>query len=132
MKHSYEQRIHFYQCDPAGIIYFANIYNIAHDAFEEEFLLKYIDLEKYKNFLLPIVHSEADYKKPLRFNDVITTIITLDCIGEHSFTLKYEIFNKATEQLSAVVKITHTLVDKKTFQKVKLFPELIEILNKFK
>ncbi len=132
MKHSIEQRIHFYQCDPAGILYFANIYNIAHDAFEELFLLKYINLNDYKGYLLPIVHSEADYKKPLRFNDIIETHMILESIGEHSFTFKYDIFNKSIGLVAATVKITHTLIETKTFQKVKLFPEIIEILNKFK
>lgn len=132
MKHSHEQRIHFYQCDPAGILYFANIYNIAHNALEELFLLKYIDFEKYKNYLLPIVHSEADYKKPLKFNDFIIVSMQLDNISDHSFSFRYEIINKSTNEISAIVKIVHTLIDKKNFQKVKIFSELIEILNKFK
>jgi YbgC/YbaW family acyl-CoA thioester hydrolase len=127
-----KSRIHFYDCDPAGIIFFANIYKIAHDALEELFLLKYIDFNKYKDFTMPIVHSEADYKYPLRFNDEVEISMFLEDIGEHSFCFVYEIYNITAQKLSAIVKVRHVLVEKKTFQKVQLFDELKEILSLFR
>lgn len=120
----YEERINFYDCDPAGILFFANIFRLAHKSYEQ-FLS---EISPERNFfdddsvLLPIIHSEADYLKPLTAGSDVTVEVTASVVKKSSFELTYNI--SKGETLYGSVKTVHVAVDKKSFAKTELPPEL--------
>lgn len=129
----YNHRVRFFECDPAGIIFFGNVYHMAHIGFEEFLLHIDVNLENFSThkFLLPIVHSEADYIKPLKFNDFVTIEIFINHIGKHSFSITYQLTNYETKDICAIVKTTHVVVDKDTFKKVPIYSSLKSKLYDF-
>lgn len=127
---SIKKRILFHQCDPAGILFFAEIFPIAHSAFEE-FLNTIGSVEEYfgmKANAFPVVSANANYFKPLRHNEEITVDITVKETGTSSFQLLYQIYNSKYE-LAAEVTTVHVCVKAKTFKKVPLTQHMKAILQ---
>ena len=86
-------QVRFGHVDPAGIVYFPHIYSYLHDVFEELWE-KHVG-QRYYHLLLeqkigfPLVHSDVDFKVPLRFGD--RPIVTVSCyqLGKSSLGLRY-------------------------------------------
>lgn len=124
-----KERLSFYDCDPAGIIFFASLLKIAHSAYEK-FLA---DISPNRNFffdnelVLPIIHCEADYQKPLKaFDEMVISIVAAD-VRDNSFELNYEF--KVDGDLYAEAKTVHVCVDKTKFEKTSLPDQLKVKLN---
>ena len=86
---SYKRVIRIQDTDATGVIYFANLLQIGLEAFEEfmrsqGFSLK--EMIRSKSFLLPIVHTEADFFFPLTVGDEVDINLTIKKIGTSSFT----------------------------------------------
>ena len=86
-------QVRFGHVDPAGIVYFPRIYDYVHDVFEELWE-KHVG-ERYYRILcddkvgLPLVHSEVDFKHPLRFGDRPVVRVTCFQLGKSSLGLRY-------------------------------------------
>ena len=86
-------QVRFGHVDPAGIAYFPRIYDYIHDVFEEVWE-QHVG-ERYYRILcdqhigLPLVHSEVDFKHPLRFGDRPDVSVTCFRIGRSSLGLRY-------------------------------------------
>lgn len=115
-----KERLNFYDCDPAGIIFFASLLKIAHTVYEK-FLAQ---ISPNRNFffddelVLPIIHCEADYHKPLKAFDEVDVTVTVKQVGDSSFELNYKF--EIASNLYAEAKTVHVCVDKKKFEKTNL------------
>lgn len=125
-----KERLNFYDCDPAGIIFFASLLNIAHTAYEK-FLAK---ISPGRNFffdeklILPIIHCEADYNRPLKAFDEVDVNVTVNKLRENSFELNYKFF--MGDKLYAEAKTVHVCVKKNEFKKTNLPDEFKKQLGK--
>lgn len=122
--------VKLHNTDAAGVLFFGEYFKIAHDAYEEFLLaigLSIADIIGNDNYLLLIVHAEADFKKPQSVGDNLTTEISLDKIGESSFVLLYTIRDSHGEG-SATVRTVHVSVDKATGKKISLPPAVRKAL----
>ena len=68
----YETTIRFAQVDPAKVVYFARVYEMAHEAFEE--LMGSLGfpvgpLFEESEWGMPLVHTEATYRRPWRLGE---------------------------------------------------------------
>ena len=92
-------RVNFYDADPAGVLFFGNIFRLAHSAFEEMLGNSGIGKEYFFNekYAIPLIHAEADYKKPILPNTKVTAEVEVAAIKETSFVMKYTFRNKADE-----------------------------------
>lgn len=128
---SVKKRISFYDCDPAGILFFARVYEICHSAYEE--MIRSFNLrEDYwtnDNFVVPILKSEASYHKPIKYGEMITIEMITGNLRDSSFELNYEIKNEQNEACTKV-KTVHIFVDKKSWKKTNLVKEVKEGLQK--
>lgn len=86
-------QVRFGHVDPAGIAYFPRIYDYLHDVFEE--LWEQHVGERYYRILcdqkigFPLVHSEVDFRHPLRFGDRPVVRVTCFKLGRSSLGLRY-------------------------------------------
>lgn len=127
---SVKRRINFYDCDPAGILFYANIFRMCHSAYEKlvaDFKLKK-DYWRNDDFAVPIIKSTADYLKPFKSGDEINIQVTVSELRESSFELTYKCSNQFND-LCAEVKTIHVFVDKQLWKKTNLLPEINEGLN---
>ena len=124
----------FHYTDAAGLLFFSNIFLIAHDVYEE--MLTNIgfpirDIIEKEDFLLPLVHAEADYKLPLRAGDKITVKAVVSRLGTTSYTLFYKIVNDFN-QVAAAVQTVHVAIDKKSGKTTPIPKELKAGLERFR
>ena len=116
----YTVRLH--DSDAAGVVFFANVFRIAHDVYEQ-FLkqLGYSFPERFAggDFIIPIAHAEADYLRPLRVGDMVEITAAVAEIGDSSFIMKFQIVD-SENRLLATVKTVHVAVDGRTFHRMTL------------
>ena len=117
--------IHFREADPAGIMFFANIYDFAHDAFEE--FLIHLGFEwnywfSNSEFIIPLRSSYADYSAPLKAGKNYQIKVSIKQLGDSSFTVFYE-FNDQNKT-HATVELTHTFVNPAIMKKISM-PEKV-------
>ena len=127
---TYKRKINFHDCDVAGVLFFARIYELCHSAYEEMITSFNIgeDYWNNDNYIVPIIKSEASYHKPLRYGEKVTVDIKVEQLRSFSFELNYECKNEKGE-ITDKVKTVHVCVDKKTWKKRELPPKVSDGLK---
>lgn len=113
-----KKTITFREADPAGIMFFANIFDFAHDAYEafiEGLGYKHSEWFGSQDIIIPIRQTEATFNAPLLPGETYQINTSVSKIGETSFQLKY-VFTK-NSKTHATVSMVHAVADKKTMQK---------------
>ncbi len=86
-------QVRFGHVDPAGIAYFPRLFDYIHDVFEE--LWEEHIGQRYYHLLLdqrlgfPLVKSDVNFSKPLRFGDRPIVRVTTEHVGRSSLRLRY-------------------------------------------
>ncbi len=70
---------------------------------------------------MPLVHAEADFKRPLRLGDAITVGVQLLSVSTSAFTLNFTLCDKDNNLLASVQHV-HVAIDLRTREK-KPLPE---------
>lgn len=120
--YTYDTSIKLHQTDAAGVLFFANYFTIAHDAYEaflESISHPFSEIFAKKDYLLLIVHAEADYMQPLTVGEVVSVEIRVARMGRTSYSLAYSIKNGTGKAVGAV-KTVHATVDGKTHRPIRL------------
>lgn len=121
--YTYHRTINFYDCDPAGIIFFSKIFEVCHSAYEEFINSFKLNISYWNNefYAVPIIHTEAEYFLPLKPADKISVEITVSQIKESSFELKY-ICKNSDGKVTNEVRTVHIFMDKKNWIKIPIDP----------
>lgn len=123
--HKLNKRINFYDCDPAGILFYGRIFELCHSAYED--LIRSFNLKSdYWNndeYAVPIIHTEGDYMLPLKPGDEVTVEVSVSRLKESSFELSYDCKNSKGE-ITNQVKTVHIFVDKKKWKKTPIIDEV--------
>lgn len=127
---SYKTSVHLRDTDATGVLYFAEQFKMALEAFEA--YLKSADLPLGKildttHFLMPIVHAKGDYMAPLRVGDNLEIFPRLERFGTSSFTIHYR-FQKGKDEVGKV-SLVHATVSKETFKSIPIPEELHTLLR---
>lgn len=122
----------FREADPAKIMFFGNIFGIAHDAFEEFILEAGYSWKEYFHdplHMIPIRHTESDFLAPFFPGETYDIAVTVASFGESSFKMKY-VFTQGSKT-HAVVKMVHSVLDQKTHKKVAIPATMKNRLEKY-
>lgn len=123
-------KVYFYDADPAGIIFYANLFKYIHSAYED--FMRSLNTERNyffdKDYILPIIHAEADYVKPIKVADEIRIDVVVSSLRDSSFELSYK-FYVFDDQIAATAKTVHVCVLKGEFKKSALPKEFYDKLN---
>ncbi len=122
-----EVKVFFSDCDPAGILFFANIFKLAHSVYEE-FILECDprgELFEAEGTIVPLIHSEADFLRPIKLHETIIVNLIVTKLKEASFELTYE-FENSKGELAAKVKTAHIFVSKSDFSKREIPKRYLE------
>ena len=131
-KFKVEVQSRFRQSDSAGILFFAEIFNLAHDAYEEwvqQLGFSYSEWFENSKWAVPLVHCSADFKRPIRAGTTLSVCAELIETSAKSFTVRWSFLS--TEQTLAFCSTKHTFVDKGTFKSMEIPPEVLTALQKF-
>lgn len=135
LRYIYKRTIHFQDTDAAGVVYFANILAMCHEAYEASLNHAEINLKSFfvhPDFAIPIVHASVDFRFPLFCGDQILIRVNPEIIHENSFKIHYEMRLDHSDQLTAEAITKHICINPKTRQRQPLPPGIIHWLEKYK
>ena len=96
MPYCYSRVIRFHETDAAGVVYFANLLTLCHEAYEAALAAGGFVLSDFfsaaDDVAVPIVHTEADFYRPLRCGDRIQIQLTPKQLTPHSFEIAYALY----------------------------------------
>lgn len=124
--------IKLHHTDAAGLLFFAHQFTLAHDCFEawlESVNLGFAKIIRESDYLLPIVHAEADFQTPLYVGERITIQMSLASLGNTSMAFAYALLR--AHQPCGSVKLIHVCMDKRTGQKREIPADLRKLLGAF-
>ncbi|MGY6530992.1 MAG: acyl-CoA thioesterase [Cyanobacterium sp.] len=115
MKFVYDRKIHFADTDSAGVVYFARLLSICHEAYEAYLENLEIDLRSFfqnPTMAIPIIHGEIDFFSPLFCGDTIQVYLTVNTLNKKAFEIEYTI-EKEDEKV-ATGKTRHVCINPQT------------------
>ena len=127
-------KVRMHDTDMAGLLYFARQFRFAHDALEdftESQGLNFNQVFHQEKFIFVIVHCESDYYAPLFISDELEIHLTVEQIGNSSFTILYHILKKKDQTLVGLVKTVHVCLDSQSRKKIEIPSHLKTKLEKF-
>src|SRR3982750_2928673 len=93
MSFSTRIRVRFGDADPAGLVYFVNIFHYFHVAMEEFFAarcgISYQELMAMERLGFPTVTVQAEFFAPLVYGDEAEVEVYVSRVGESSATFEY-------------------------------------------
>lgn len=92
MPFHYPHVVRFRETDAAGVVYFAQVLAICHDAYEAALIAADMGLPDWftqQQLALPITHTEADYRRPLRCGDRLTVTGSPQALSDSEFDITY-------------------------------------------
>jgi len=106
-------QVRFGHVDPAGIAYFPRIFDYIHDVFEEVWEQhvgqRYYHLLLERRIGFPLVHSDVDFKAPLRFGNRPLVRVTCFKLGRSSLGLRYVI--RLADEVCVDARMTTACID---------------------
>ena len=121
----------FSQVDSAGIVYFSRVFEIAHTAYEALLAEQGMALETILDrgeWVLPLVHAEADFVRPMRLGALFEVHLSIERIGTSTVTWRSEILDE-NEALYARVRTIHACVDLPEFKSREVPEALLAIFR---
>lgn len=118
------------EVDAAGIAFFGRVFEIAHDAWEEVVRRAGHPMSVITGasaWKLPLVHAEADFRRPLRLGDEIDVHATLTGVRRTSLTVAFTL--RRGDTVLAEVRTVHAAVDATTFQPCALDAGFVDALR---
>ena len=131
MSHTASFPIRFQDVDAGGVLFFGRIYDYCHHAYEEFWDAEGIDRAHFfagAEYLVPIAHSEADYRRPIRHGDKIQVRVDVTRVGRASFTLRYHVTGADPVDLRVEASTVHAFVDRATMRPIPIPESLRAIL----
>jgi len=122
----YKRIIRFQDTDAAGVVYFANVLAMCHEAFEESLTMSGIDLKAFFSnpaVAIPIVHATVDFFRPMFCGDQQIIHLTPRQSTNTEFEINYQILG--SEQLFAKATTRHVCIAPVSRTRTQLPDEII-------
>lgn len=133
MPFEYSRTIHFHETDAAGVVYFAHILTLCHEAYEASLAAVGIDLRRFFSsqlIALPVVHAEARFHKPMFCGDVVAIQLVPTLMSPNSFEIAFQVLNPERESL-ANAKTRHLCIETATRSRQPLTDEVAQWLQRW-
>ncbi|MEH2391492.1 MAG: thioesterase family protein [Nostoc sp.] len=130
MPFTYNRTVRFQDTDAAGVVYFANVLSICHEAYEESLEASSINLKDFfasPSVAFPIVHANIDFLRPMFVGDKLLISLVLQKLGVDKFEITYEI--TVAEVVVAKAITRHVCIDASSRSKQELPEEIIQWLD---
>lgn len=131
MPWTHRQVISLRHTDAAGLLYAPRLLEMAQDAFEALQSAAGVSLRERlggSGPILPTVHCEADFLRPIRLGDEIAVEVRLERRGRRSFTLAYR-FRAPSGEEAARGATVHVAMDRATGTSTELTDGMVRILE---
>ena len=130
MSFIYPRTVRFADTDAAGVVYFANVLSMCHEAYEASLAASGIDLQSFfsdPTVAIPIVYASVDFHKPVFCGDRLAIHLTPQLLSEDEFEVCYQIL--ILEQCVASAVTRHVCIDPANRTRKPLPNETIQWLH---
>jgi 1,4-dihydroxy-2-naphthoyl-CoA hydrolase len=129
----YSYYIGLHDTDAAGLIFFANIHRITHQAYEA--FLRQIGfgmdkLFEQRTMAMPVVHLEADFQQMLTAGRHVEILCRVAHLGKSSYRMAYEVRDD-TGALCATAATVQVCISPKTREPMDIPEEFRTALEKW-
>ncbi|MEG4317568.1 MULTISPECIES: thioesterase family protein [unclassified Microcoleus] len=135
MPFTYTRTVRFQDTDAAGVVYFANVLAMCHEAYEASLAASGINLKAFfgnPEVAFPIIHASVDFYRPLFAGDVLTIQLTPKQVAGDEFEIAYQIFSGEVAERSAAKALTkHVCIDAVSRTKKQLSEDLMQWMGQF-
>jgi len=115
MSFVYARTVRFQDTDAAGVVYFANVLAMCHEAYEASLAATEIDLKGFFSnsaIAIPIVHAEVDFFRPLFCGDQLQIQLTPQLLSTQEFIIHYQIFTtEMSDRALSKAQTRHVCID---------------------
>ena len=115
MSFTYNRTIRFQDTDAAGVVYFANVLSICHEAYEESLTVAGINLKTFfsnSSTAIPIVHTSVDFFAPMFCGDKLLINLKPQQLSDTKFEIVYEIVtDSSSQQILAKAMTRHICIN---------------------
>ncbi len=124
---TYLRTLRLADTDAAGVVYFAALLSICHEAYEAFLEAQGISLGavlRQPNLAVPIVHADIDFLRPLHCGDRLAIELGIQRLGQSRFDSHYRVYLIIQPNLTvAQASLTHVCIDPTQGQAIPL-PEV--------
>ncbi|MBW4577068.1 MAG: acyl-CoA thioesterase [Aphanothece sp. CMT-3BRIN-NPC111] len=134
MPFTYNRTIRFQDTDAAGVVYFANVLAICHEAYEESLAASGINLKSFFSnppIAIPIVHASVDFRRPMFCGDKIVIQLLPKYLSDNTFETHYKIVIQDAEELLANALTKHVCIDTSSRKRKEMPAEIISWLHRW-
>lgn len=118
-------RVRFGEVDPAGVAYYPRIFDYIHvvteELWEQHVGVRYDHLIQERKIGFPLVQSNVDFRRPLRFGDRPIAHVTCFHLGRSSLGLRF-VFEQHGE-VALEARMTTVCTDLSTMKSLPILPE---------
>lgn len=96
----YARTIRFHETDAAGVVYFARLLTLCHEAYEASLAAAGVDLRRFFSsaggVAVPVIRAEADFFQPMFCGDMIAISLKPKQLSPHSFEIVYTLVHDSS------------------------------------
>ncbi|MBD1893327.1 thioesterase family protein [Coleofasciculus sp. FACHB-129] len=133
MSFTYTRTIRFQDTDAAGVVYFANVLAMCHEAYEESLAALDINLKLFfsnPNVAIPIVHASVDFFSPMYCGDKVVIQLIPQHLSSEKFEVNYQFIAENRVVAQAITR--HVCIDAATRSRKEIPAEMIRWLQQWK
>lgn len=135
MSFTYKRTVRFQDTDAAGVVYFANVLAMCHEAYEASLAASSINLKAFfsnPQLAMPIIHATVDFYRPMFVGDRLIIQLTPKQVAGDEFEIAYQVFTEPVAEKSAANALTkHVCIETASRTKKQLSEELMQWIRQF-
>jgi 1,4-dihydroxy-2-naphthoyl-CoA hydrolase len=127
MSFNYYRTVRLSDTDAAGVVYFANVLHICHEAYEESLVSANINIKSFLNnstIAIPIISASVNFFRPIFCGDRLSINLKTQQLNNSEFEIYYCVYN-SSEQVVAKAQSKHVCINTLDRKRIN-FPESIE------
>ncbi|MGL5921903.1 acyl-CoA thioesterase [Chroococcidiopsis sp.] len=128
MTFTYTRTIRFQDTDAAGVVYFASVLSICHEAYEESLAASGINIQAFfskSSVAIPIVHASADFFRPMFCGDKVLIDLTPKYMGDDYFEVTYKMVDAGDREVAKVLT-EHVCIDPESRTRQQVPSEIVQ------
>lgn len=132
MAFTYTRTVRFKDTDAAGVVYFANVLAMCHEAYEESLASSGINLKVFfsnSSVTIPIVHASGDFLRPMFCGDQLLINLITKQRSHNEFEIGYQILEAAADKVVAKAITRHVCIEPASRTRKELPSEIVQWLK---
>ena len=136
MPFTYTRTVHFQDTDAAGVVYFANVLAMCHEAYEASLAASGINLKTFfsnPEVAFPIIHASVDFYRPMFAGDRLMIQLTPKQVTGDEFEIAYQVLlaGEVAGRSAAKAVTKHVCIDAVSRTRKRLSEELMQWMSKW-